>query len=104
MPGVVRLGDLSSGVAENPSDPWPATALVHAGQSTVYADGILVGVVGGSFNTHTKRGTTHFVDVQRKITSGSPNVFVENQPLARAGDSIADGDQCSGCSSDVFAN
>ena len=104
MSGVVRLGDSSSGVAENPSDPWPATALVNAGQSTVYADSILVGVVGGSFATHSKGGTTHFVNVQRKISGGSPNVFVENQPLARAGDSVADGDQCSGCSSDVFAN
>jgi uncharacterized Zn-binding protein involved in type VI secretion len=104
MPGVVRLGDLSSGVAENPADPWPATALVNAGQSSVYADGILVGVVGGSFATHTKGRTTHFVDVQRVITSGSPDVFVENKLLARAGDSVADGDQCVGCSSDVFAN
>lgn len=104
MPGVVRLGDLSSGVAENPADPWPATALVNAGQSTVYADGILVGVVGGSFATHTKGRTTHYVDIQRKISSGSPNVFVESKPLARAGDSVADGDQCVGSSSDVFAN
>jgi uncharacterized Zn-binding protein involved in type VI secretion len=104
MSGVVRLGDNSSGVAENPADPWPATALVNAGQSTVYADNILVGVVGGSFATHTKGRTTHYVDVQRKISSGSPSVFVENKPLARAGDSVADGDQCVGCSSDVFAN
>ena len=104
MSGVVRLGDLSSGVAENPADPWPATALVNAGQSSVYADGILVGVVGGSFATHTKGRTTHFVDVQRVITSGSPNVFVENKSIARAGDTVADGDQCVGCSSDVFAN
>ena len=104
MPGIVRLGDLSSGVAENPADPWPATALVNAGQSSVYADGILVGVVGGSFATHTRGSTTHFVNIQRKVSSGSPNVFVENQPLARSGDSVADGDECLGSSSDVFAN
>ena len=101
MAGVVRLGDLSAGLEGGVV--WPKTAVVNPNNSTVYANGILVATQGGSFDTHTRGQVTHFVNVERKITGGSNVVFVENKPVARSGDSIADTDTCDECSPDVFA-
>ena len=103
MAGVVRLGDLSSGTAEDPTNPWPKTALTVPNNSTVYANGLLVATKGGSFATHSKGRVTHFVNIQRVITGGSDTVFVEGKSIARAGDKLADNDECDQCSSDVIA-
>jgi len=103
MARVVRLGDLSSGTAEDPSNPWPKTALTVPNNSTVYANGILVATKGGSFATHSKGRITHFVNIQRVITGGSSTVFAEGKAVARSGDKTADNDECDEASPDVFA-
>jgi uncharacterized Zn-binding protein involved in type VI secretion len=103
MPGVVREGDLSSGTAEDPSSPWPKTAVTVPNNSTVYANSKLVATKGGSFATHNKGGVFHFVNAQRVITGGSGTVFAEGKAIARSGDKVADGDECDQSSSDVFA-
>ena len=103
MAGVVRLGDLSSGTAEDPSNPWPKTAVTIPNNSSVYANNKLVATKGGSFATHSKGRTTHFEGIQRVITGGSNTVFVEGKSIARAGDKLADNDECDQCSPDVIA-
>ena len=99
MTGVVRIGDLSAG-----HDGYAPTALVNTPQSTVFVNGQLAGVIGASYDTHTKRrAPTHFVNVERVITSGSDTVIIEGKGVARIGDSVADGDVAAGGSSDVIA-
>jgi uncharacterized Zn-binding protein involved in type VI secretion len=99
MTGVVRIGDSSAG-----HDGYPPTALVTTPQSTVFVNGQLAGVIGASYDTHTKRrAPTHFVGAERVITSGSDTVIIEGQGVARIGDSVADGDVAEGGSSDVIA-
>ena len=100
MPGVVRIGDSSTG-----ENGYPATALVDTPQTSVYIDGALAGVVGASYATHSKpHAPTHYQDAERVITGGSTTVIVEGKGLARIGDPVADGDTAAAGSSDVIAS
>jgi len=99
MPAVTRVGDLSTG-----HEGYPPSAVTTPNNSTVYANGILVAVKGGSFATHTKpKSPTHFEGAERLITGGSETVFVENEKVTRIGDDIADGDASAQGSPNVFA-
>jgi uncharacterized Zn-binding protein involved in type VI secretion len=99
MPAVTRLGDLSTG-----HEGYPPTAVTIPNNSTVYANGILVAVQGGSFATHVKpKSPPHVEGADRVITGGSGTVFVEGKPITRIGDDIADGDASAQGSPSVFA-
>jgi len=99
MPAVTRVGDLSTG-----HEGYPPSAVTIPNNSTVYANGILVAVQGGSFATHVKpKNPPHLEGADRVITGGSGTVFVEGKPVTRIGDDIADGDASAQGSPNVFA-
>lgn len=99
MPAVTRVGDLSTG-----HEGYPPSAVTIPNNSTVYANGILVAVQGGSFATHVKpKSPPHIEGVDRVITGGSSITFVEGKPITRIGDDIADGDASAQGSPTVFA-
>jgi len=99
MPAVTRVGDLSTG-----HEGYPPSAVTIPNNSSVYANGILVAVQGGSFATHVKpKSPPHLEGADRVITGGSGTVFVEGKPVTRIGDDIADGDASAQGSPNVFA-
>ncbi len=76
MPQVMRIGDKANGNCAIHGST--TVTMTKAGQSTVYADGILVCVVGaegvGDCGDHTV------------ATTGSPNVFAEGKSIHRVTD------------------
>ena len=99
MPAVTRVGDLSTG-----HEGYPPSAVTIPNNSTVYANGILVAVQGGSFATHVKpKNPPHLEGADRVITGGSGTVFVEGKPVTIIVDDIADGDASAQGSPNVFA-
>jgi uncharacterized Zn-binding protein involved in type VI secretion len=68
----------------------PRTSLVSK-NTTVFVEGKPIHVVGDDFNVHTDGETAH----TGFIASGSANVFVNGQSIARIGDGVAGaGDPC----------
>lgn len=99
MPAITRRGDLSAG-----HEGYHPTAVTIPNNGTVYVNGILAAVQGGSFATHTKpKSPPHEEGHERVITGGSGTVFVEGKPVTRIGDDIADGDASAQGSPTVFA-
>jgi uncharacterized Zn-binding protein involved in type VI secretion len=83
---------------------YPPTPIVNPNNGTVYVNGRLAATVGGSFNTHSKSNNpTHFVDVERKISSREGSVYIEGNLVARIGDAVDDGDSCEDGSTDVIS-
>lgn len=98
MPKVVRETDpLSTG-----HGCTGTTTLASHGQSpTVFANNLACAVPGAPTVVHTIGGIC--VPHVAHLNAGSPNVFVENKPLGRVGDS-ADAGAMSNGSPDVYAN
>lgn len=97
MPGICRQGDsLSTG-----HGCTGATTLDTPGQSSVYANNILVARVGDPTVAHPI-GPPVCPNHVASVNSGSGSVFVENSAVARIGDSADAGAMTSG-STDVFA-
>lgn len=96
MASVVRLGDESSG-----HGCFPPTNLVTTPATKTYINGILIGLVGGQYSTHTCGDNTH-PQSTRSIASGSTKTFVEGYSVARLGDPISCGDVCAQGSENTF--
>lgn len=99
MPAVVRKGDsLSTGHVCTGT-----TTLDTPGQSTVYANGILIARVGDPTVSHPAPPLPPCPNHVANVNAGSPNVYVAGIKVGRIGDSADAGAMTSG-SSDVFAN
>lgn len=98
MPEVVRTGDsLSTGHGCADS-----TTLASANQSSVYANGILVAVVGAPTVSHPFPPDPPCDPHVANLDAGSSSVFAEGIAVGRVGDSADAGSMASG-SADVFA-
>lgn len=87
MTAVTYKGALSKG-----QDGGAPTALTFKVQSTKsYVGGVLIGVVGDQFVSHSVGNQTH-QGAQRQITSGASKTYFEGKAAARVDDPIADGD------------
>jgi uncharacterized Zn-binding protein involved in type VI secretion len=98
MPAVVRIGDsLSTG-----HTCAATTTLGGANQSSVYANGILVAVVGAPTVSHPFPPAPACAPHVAYLNVGSTTVYVEGLALGRIGDSADAGAMTSG-SPTVFA-
>ena len=99
MPAVSRKGDtLSTGHACTGT-----TTLNTPGQSTVFANSILIARVTDPTVSHPFPPLPPCAPHVANVNVGSPNVFVEGLSVARIGDSTDSGAMTSG-SGNVFAN
>ena len=99
MPAVSRKGDsLTTGHI------CTSTTTLHTpGQSTVFANSILVARIGDPTVPHPNPPSPPCPDHVANVNAGSPNVFVVGIEVARIGDSADAGNMTSG-SGNVFAN
>ena len=99
MPAVSREGDsLTTGHACTST-----TTLDTPGQSTVFANSILIARKGDPTVSHPNPPVPACPDHIANVNAGSPNVFVVGIAVARKGDS-ADAGAMTGGSGNVFAN
>ena len=99
MPAVSRKGDsLSTG-----HGCVSTTTLNTPGQSTVFANSILIARVSDPTVSHPFPPLPPCAPHVANVNAGSPNVFVEGLAVARIGDSADSGNMTSG-SGNVFAN
>ena len=99
MPAVSRKGDsLTTGHICTST-----TTLDTPGQSTVFANSILVARIGDPTVPHPNPRSPPCPDHVANVNAGSPNVFVVGIEVARIGDSADAGAMTSG-SGNVFAN
>jgi uncharacterized Zn-binding protein involved in type VI secretion len=101
MPSVSRQGDsvLSpDGTGYKCRMPMK-TSIAGANGSSVFANGILIAVIGSAISVHPKSGCTPDIS---SVSSGSGKVFIGGQPVARIGDSAGDNTLTQG-SQNVFA-
>ena len=99
MPAVSRKGDsLSTG-----HGCVGTTTLNTPGQSTVFANSILIARVSDPTVSHPFPPLPPCAPHVANVNAGSPNVFVEGLKVARIGDSADSGNMTSG-SGNVFAN
>ena len=97
MPAIVRKGDtLTTGHA-----CVGTTTLDTPGQSTVFANNILVARIGDPTVSHPNPPVPLCPNHVAPVTAGSPNVFVHGKPIARIGDSTDAGALTTG-SGNVF--
>lgn len=90
MPAAVRYGDICTGHGR--AGPRP-----NIGASdNVYINGLGAHRVGDAWAFHKGHNSVQL--------SGSPDVYVNNQPLARVGDEIACGSRNAQGSTDVSVN
>lgn len=92
MPGIVRLGDLSTG-----HGCYPPQAAIEASPD-VFVDGIAVVTVDCHWATHCCKSCHDGVS-----SEGSATVFVNGKPKVRQGDAISCGSHADQCSETVFA-
>jgi len=98
MAAVVRIGDtLSTG-----HGCVGSTTLADANQGSVYANGILVAVVGAPTVSHPFPPDPPCAPHVANLNAGSSSVFAEGIAVGRVGDSADAGSMTSG-SADVFA-
>jgi uncharacterized Zn-binding protein involved in type VI secretion len=76
MPQLSRVGDTNE-----------MKGAIISGASTVFANGILVGLQGSKITPHAPFKGPHKVAT---VTNGSPTVFVEGLPVAR----VSSGNSC----------
>ena len=99
MPAVSRKGDsLTTGHICTST-----TTLDTPGQSTVFANSILIARVSDPTVSHPFPPLPPCAPHVANVNAGSPNVFVEGLAVARIGDSADSGNMTSG-SGNVFAN
>lgn len=94
MAAVAREGDNCSG-----DRCFPPVPMLTPPQSSVYVNGILVGIQSTGYTTHSCGDSTHS---GRTVTSGSSSVFINGQPVSRIGDSISCGAVIAQGSGNVF--
>jgi uncharacterized Zn-binding protein involved in type VI secretion len=99
MPGIVRIGDMSTG-----HGCFPPTPLIASPVSKTYVQGARVGVVSPNayHATHSCGTTVHPQPAARAYVGGSSNTFIEGFPAIRIGDNIACGDAVGQGSSNTF--
>jgi uncharacterized Zn-binding protein involved in type VI secretion len=78
---VSRIGDITTG-----HQCYAPSVGVNSAR-TVFANGVLVHVVGNNFTPHTCGNDVH-ADV---LVGGSSKVLVEGKPISRLGDVLAPG-------------
>jgi len=101
MPKVVRIGDtLSTG-----HGCTGTTTIASSNQTTtnVYADNILVDVVGAPTVSHPFPPDPPCAPHTAQLNAGSPNVYINNIKVGRIGDSADAGAMTTG-SPTVYAN
>ena len=76
MPQISRVGDTNE-----------MKGAIISGASTVFANGILVGLQGSKITPHAPFKGLH---KNAMVTDGSPTVFVEGLPVAR----VSSGNSC----------
>ena len=96
MTAVVRVTDISAG-----HGCFPPTNMVYTPVQKTFINGLLVGVVGAQYSTHSCGNTVH-PQSSRAVSSGSSKTFIEGYAVARIGDPIACGDTCAQGSEDTF--
>lgn len=94
MPAAVRFGDICTG-----HGCWPPRPNDQASED-VFINNLGAHRVGDHWETHCCGPACH----DSNQAEGSPNVFVNGQPLARIGDPIACGSANAQGSPNVFAN
>lgn len=95
MPGVARLGDMSTG------DPCGAPPRPNAAASpNVFVNNIPAHRLGDAWSPHACPGSPPH---GATTVSGSSTVFVNNIPVARIGDAISCGSTIATGSADVIA-
>ena len=88
MPQLSRVGDTNE-----------MKGAIISGASTVFANGILVGLQGSKITPHAPWKGLH---KNAMVTDGSPTVFVEGLPVARVGSGNHCGHHMAQGSPDVF--
>ena len=58
---------------------------IQNGASTVYANGLKVGLHSSSISSHAPWGRPHPPHASAKTTSGSPTVYAEGKPVLKVG-------------------
>ena len=94
MPGVVRLGDFCTGHGCFPSRPNVSAS------TDSFANDLGIHRVGDAWAVHCCGIPCH----GGSQSTGSPDVFVNNLPVARIGDSVSCGSSNSTGSPDVIVN
>ncbi|OUV99828.1 MAG: hypothetical protein CBD16_07300 [Betaproteobacteria bacterium TMED156] len=95
MPNVARVGDAVTN--HTPCD----SPQCQTGSQNVLANHISVHRVGDS---NTDHGYILCIPHSTNLTSGSPDVYVNNQPIARIGDDYSCGVKVNSGSPNVIAN
>lgn len=88
MPQICRIGDTND-----------MKGAITDGASTVFANGILLGLQGSSISPHNNFKGPHN---SAKVSAGSPSVFADGKPVARIGSLNSCGHSMSQGSPDVF--
>lgn len=91
MPNLSRLGDVNT-----------AGGRILRGASTVFCNGIAVGLHVSTISPHAPFGKPHPPHSAAKTTEGSPTVFCEGVPVIRLGSGNSCGHRISQGSPDVF--
>jgi uncharacterized Zn-binding protein involved in type VI secretion len=99
MPAVSRIGDtISTGHG------CASTTTLTGPSGDVFADNLGVEREGDPTVVHALTGRGCSVTHAAAINAGSSSVFVNNKPIARESDALADGGVISSSSTNVFAN
>jgi len=91
MPQLSRLGDINN-----------AGGKILRGASTVFCNGIPVGLHVSRISPHQPFGKPHPPHSAANTTEGSPTVFAENSQVLRVGSGNTCGHRISQGSSDTF--
>jgi len=97
MPAASRMGDISTG-----HNCFPPTAIITTPVTKTYLNGLLAAVVDAELLKHKCGRSFHFSTRNRKISSGSSNIFIEGKAAARIGDEIECGDNLGQGSSNII--
>lgn len=87
MPNICRIGDTNQ-----------AKGAIVNGASTVFANGVLLGLQGSTLSPHGKGPHS-----RASVSNGSPTVFADGKPVARVTSGNSCGHSMSQGSPDVFA-
>lgn len=91
MPQLSRVGDMNQ-----------CSGSIQRGASTVFANGIQVGLHVSSITSHAPWGRPHPQHQSAQTTDGSPSVFAEGVPVLRVGSGNTCGHSIVNGSPDVY--
>lgn len=92
MPGLVRIGDKTTG-----HDDWPPTECIE-GSSNVFANGKPACIQGSHFAEHCDDDDNCHTPV---AVGGSSSIFINGKPAIRIGDKLSCGDTIAEGSPDI---